>query len=482
MWKGQLSDMPETVPEMIINWTGAIMNYSQFTISLLLVVLVAACFLGRYVVLTHKLVLSSFGVLVICALCGVIVNVFFADMAEEDLMPFNLILNFAMDIYAFVFYLLAFKEKRLLRAIESMVWYNLLTLYISTFSQMAVIYLVGGTDEVTLDVFEANLGTGPLWFAISGMGFLITMALLVIVYLGFYRPKKYFVIGMPYRILFIIWILFFVVFPYIPAVMPSEDFTTDQRYYVMSVMFAVGIIILGLAMPVIVVVATAERSMREKNKAQESYLAAELEYIGQYKKKQVETRAFRHDINNNLAMALMMLEEGHADEAKDHISDMLGHIRSLSPKYVTGDEMLDIIISMKADKMDEKNIRFTLDGVADGGLNIKPMDMCSIFANALDNAIEAASACDDPQISFSIKRTEKFFIIKITNSASAKVDVGKLLSASGYTSKKDKDHHGFGLMNVRRSVEDCNGILKAQSDDKSFTLSIMMPRTLPASV
>jgi sensor histidine kinase regulating citrate/malate metabolism len=287
---------------------------------------------------------------------------------------------------------------------------------------------------------------------------------------------------MPYRILFIIWILFFVVFPYIPAVMPSEDFTTDQRYYVMSVMFAVGIMILGLAMPVIVVVATAERSMREKNKAQESYLAAELEYIGQYKKKQVETRAFRHDINNNLAMALMMLEEGHADEAKDHISDMLGHIRSLSPKYVTGDEMLDIIISMKADKMDEKNIRFTLDGVADGGLNIKPMDMCSIFANALDNAIEAASACDDPQISFSIKRTEKFFIIKITNSASAKVDVGKLLSASGYTSKKDKDHHGFGLMNVRRSVEDCNGILKAQSDDKSFTLSIMMPRTLPASV
>ena len=155
---------------------------------------------------------------------------------------------------------------------------------------------------------------------------------------------------------------------------------------------------------------------------------------------------------------------------------MLGKVSSLSPKYVTGDEMLDIIISMKADRMDELNIKFTLDGVTDGGLNIKPMDMCSIFANALDNAIEAASSCEDPYVSFSIKRTDKFFIIKITNSASGKIDIEKLMSTSGYTSKSDKEHHGFGLMNVRRAVEECSGILKAESLDSSFTLSVMMPR------
>ena len=104
------------------------------------------------------------------------------------------------------------------------------------------------------------------------------------------------------------------------------------------------------------------------------------------------------------------------------------------------------------------------------------MDMCSIFANALDNAIEAASSCEAPHISLNIKRTDKFFVIKITNSASKKIDAEKLLSSSGYTSKKDKDHHGFGLMNVRRAVEVHNGILKADSQADSFTLSIMLPR------
>ena len=177
----------------------------------------------------------------------------------------------------------------------------------------------------------------------------------------------------------------------------------------------------------------------------------------------------------------MLLEEGHTDKAKEHIKDLLGNISSLSPQYVTGDEMLDIIISMKADRMNELNIRFSLDGVADGGLNIKPMDMCSIFANALDNAIEAAASVDDPEISFSIKRTDKFFVIRITNSTSGKVDVEKLLDSSGYTSKSDKKHHGFGLMNVRRTVEDCNGMLKASSEENSFTLSVMLPRTFPAA-
>ena len=126
--------------------------------------------------------------------------------------------------------------------------------------------------------------------------------------------------------------------------------------------------------------------------------------------------------------------------------------------------------------MDERNIRFTVDGTVDGGLKLKPMDMCSIFANILDNAIEASCVCEEPYITVSIKKTEKFFVIKITNSASTKIDTGMLLSSTGYTSKKDTEHHGFGLLNVRRAVEDLGGILKAESDEKSFALTVMLPR------
>ncbi|MCR5327767.1 MAG: GHKL domain-containing protein [Saccharofermentans sp.] len=463
-------------PLTIVEITTTILNNAQIILALLIVVMVAACFLGRYVVLTKKLVLSSLGLLLLDGILTVVLNLFFQNIDEEYILIIQYITSALTYVYGFVFYLLAFKEKKVVRAIEATVCFYVLTLYISTFSQLIVVYALGGTDDIVNKLFFRNIGVGPEWLAIMGLSFLITLALFLIVFFGFYKPKKYFVIGIPYRILFVIWTVLFIIIPFFPSVIPSSDITIDYRYHMMSIMFAFGIFILGLAVPVIMIIATAERSLKEKNKSQEAYLAAELEYIGQYKKTQVETKAFRHDIKNNLAMTQMMLESGHTDEAREHISDMLGRVSALSPKYVTGDEMLDLIISMKADKMDEMNIKFTLDGVTDGGLNIKPMDMCSVFANALDNAIEAASKCEDPFVTFNIKRTDKFFVIKITNSAAKKIDAGKLLATSGYTSKSDKDHHGFGLMNVRRTVEDYDGILKAESEDKSFTLSIMLPR------
>jgi sensor histidine kinase regulating citrate/malate metabolism len=173
----------------------------------------------------------------------------------------------------------------------------------------------------------------------------------------------------------------------------------------------------------------------------------------------------------------MMLDEGKVEDASQHLKELLGNVRALSPSIITGDEMLDCIVAMKADKMKEKAIQFSSDGVVDGGLHMKAMDICSIFANALDNAIEAADkTVPDAWVDLKIKRNDKFAIIKISNSAVGKVDVEKLFMTSGYTSKKDTEHHGFGLSNIRRTVEDYDGLIKAESDEKSFSLSIMIPR------
>ena len=477
MWKERPSDMNDKVIDDFTGFLSTSMSSCQVVFALLLVVIVAACFLGRRVEFSRKLILSAIGITGVIVIFSVIINIFFSDADTNLILLLNYILAGILYVYAFIFFLFAFKEKRLKRAIESWVCFLLFNEYISTFSDMTVLYLAGGTEDLAYSLFYENLGTGPLWFAMSGICFLFTLALFLITYFGFYRPKKYYTINVPARILFVIWIVIFLFLPCIPGLIPSEFITLEYRYHIMSIMFGLAIIIVGLAAPVFVVISSAERAHLAKTKTQEAYISAELEYIEQYKRKQVETRAFRHDIKNHLSMTQMLLDEGHTDKAKEHINDLLGSIGSLSPKYVTGDEMLDIIISMKADRMDELNIRFALDGIADGGLNIKPMDMCSIFANALDNAIEASASCEDPSITFGIRRTDKFFVIKITNSASGKVDTGKLLESSGYTSKGDKKHHGFGLMNIRRTVEDCNGILKASSEENSFTLSIMLPRT-----
>ena len=472
----------------------------SYIFTMYLIVMVSYVFLGRNVRLARGHYLASLGIPVLFIAANVVENIIFPDGADKAiLITINQVVSVLGVVYCFAFYLFVFKEKRFLRAVEATVCYYLVLGYVATLTEEMAIYLSGGTEEAYNEIFYSSYAEGTVWLWINIFTFILNFGVWTVVFFGFYRKRKQFIISIPYRILFVVWAFLFTVIPYVPAAVPAEDYSFAERYTVMSFLFGIGTLLLGLVVPVAVIVATTERTLAEKNKYQETYLMAELDYIEQYKRKQTETRAFRHDIVNNLSMTQMMLEQGQFEEAKAHVSDMLGNVRALSPRFVTGDEMLDLIVSMKADKMEEKGIAFTADGVIDGGLKIKPMDMCSIFANALDNAIEAASKCSGsdgsgsdragsdgspspasdgsaPFVSLSIKRTKAFFVIKITNSALAKVDTAKLLSTSGYTTKKDTEHHGFGLLNIRTAVENYNGMLKAESEDNSFSLSIMIPR------
>ncbi len=485
--------------DLVFNYSAIIASNIEFMLAMLIIVLVAACFLGRYIVITKKMVFATFGIAALEIIAIVCLNVYISHASQEIIDAFNngiydeesirvvervsyitnMLTNIAVFLYAFIFYLIAFKEKRLLRAVESTICLWLYYQYLNTIGMYSYIFVSGGNADTLTKLYAAVDSEGiRLQFVLIMITFSISLLLFLILYFGYYRKKRFYIIRIRDRIIFVIWLFVFSIFP----AMPFRGDDIQERYEIISLIFGILIPVIGGVVPILLAMGAAEHSLKERNKYQESYLTAELEYIEQYKKAQTETRAFRHDIINNLSLTNMMLEEGKVDEAKSHLSELLGNVKSLSPQYITGDEMLDCIVAMKASKMKELGIDFTLDGVIDGGLNMKPMSICSIFANALDNAIEAAEKCIEitaiPFVAMEIKRTEKFFVIKISNSSLERIDVDKLFMSSGYTSKKDKEHHGLGLRNIRQSVEEYDGLLKAESLDKEFRISIMVPRSI----
>ena len=487
--------------EQIVNYITVVISDINFMLNMLIIVMVSACFLGRYVVITRRMVIATCGILIFQLILTFGGDFLFSKiypveteyingLSAQDIITadnpmyakvylisniYTYVLNIGVFVYAFVFYLISYKEKRVLRAIESTICLFLYYMYVNTILQYTYTYMRGGDFELLNNVYSTLGGRDNLIYMVvlvGGAG-LVSLILLFILYFLYYKRKRYYVVRMRDRILFVVWLVIFSIFPAIPG----GGQTDAEKYQLLGYVFGSLLPILGGIAPVLLVMNAAEKSLKEKNEYQETYLAAELEYIEQYKRTQTETRAFRHDIINNLSLTDMMLDEGKTEEASAHIKELLGNVRALSPSIITGDEMLDCIVAMKADKMKEKAIQFSSDGVVDGGLHMKAMDICSIFANALDNAIEAADkTVPDAWVDLKIKRNDKFAIIKISNSAVGKVDVEKLFMTSGYTSKKDTEHHGFGLSNIRRTVEDYDGLIKAESDEKSFSLSIMIPR------
>ena len=478
----------------ILNVVITAVSSVTFVLSMLLVAMIAACFLGRSIKINRKVVLFGSCVILLHVILTVL-SIIFSDSLEEfiysKLSPYiedpeglkvipaiaNLLISSTSDIlsfiYAFVFYITAFKERRFLRAVEATVGLYFYYYYLQSIVEMSIVFITGGDLEKLVAVFDPEADSTVFLTAVVVVDVVITVILCAFLYFVYYKKGRFYVIPVRNRVLFIIWM---VVFTYMPVIPFFGGENVEVRYDLLSRVFGLFVPLLGGFAPFLLVMTAVEKSLRDKTEYQETYLKAQLEYIEQYKRKQDETRGFRHDIINNLSLASMMLDEGRVDDADSHIKALLGNVKALSPEYVTGDEMLDLIVSMKADTMNELGISFTCDGVIDGGLAMKPTDMCAVFANALDNAIEASGKCEEPRVSLEIKRTSKFFVIKISNSVNAKVDVDKLLATTGYTSKKDTEHHGFGFRNIETTVEKYNGILKADSDDKLFELSVMMPR------
>lgn len=229
----------------------------------------------------------------------------------------------------------------------------------------------------------------------------------------------------------------------------------------------------------------------------------ELAHFREYKQAQDETRRVRHDMKNNLACISMLLEDGKNQEAKEYVAQLLGEVNAFSPKVVTGDEMLDAIVASKWSKMEEWHIAFSLDGVLDHGLNWKPIDICTVFSNGFDNAIEACEKVEGHrEISLSLRYTRNFYYMILSNTMAKPVAVldkengqyrfGKwrrrkkqresqqslqdsLVIGSRFTTKKNKELHGYGLENMERTIEKYDGTMEILPENDRFVLKIMVP-------
>ncbi|HBF5147711.1 TPA: sensor histidine kinase [Clostridioides difficile] len=143
--------------------------------------------------------------------------------------------------------------------------------------------------------------------------------------------------------------------------------------------------------------------------------------------------------------------------------------------YNTGNIVLDAILREKHNKCSVENINLSIDIKLNEELFIKPDDICIIFANIIDNAIEACSKANEGMIKYiKLKATlvNKFYVIKCENSRFNEVKINNLKIT---TDKKDKFFHGIGLSSVRYSVEKYNGYIKINTPNDKFEILIYIP-------
>ena len=183
-----------------------------------------------------------------------------------------------------------------------------------------------------------------------------------------------------------------------------------------------------------------------------------------------------HDLKHQITA---LRAESDEEKRKKWIDAMEEEVSAFENMSKTGNQVLDTILAAKIFHCRKNYIQITC--VADGKLLdfIHVTDLCSIFGNALDNAIEHVIMIPEVEkrlIHLTVSAKKSFVFIKIENYCEDKIQKNEndLIT----TTKVDRQNHGFGLKSIRTAVEKYNGSVDFGVDQNWFELKILLPRVM----
>jgi hypothetical protein len=166
--------------------------------------------------------------------------------------------------------------------------------------------------------------------------------------------------------------------------------------------------------------------------------------------------------------------QNHSENQDSFLSELETLTDHFDSNIYTDNSALTAVLSEKSLICSANSIPFTcMAGGSEIGF-MRDIDIYTLFANLLDNAIEASLKLppEGRCITLVVRQQFAFLSIHVSNYFS-----GELLEENGelITSKSDRSAHGFGSRSIRQIVEKYDGNLSYKNEDKVFTVNILIP-------
>lgn len=244
--------------------------------------------------------------------------------------------------------------------------------------------------------------------------------------------------------------------------MNTESKTLTVKVLSLLLIICTSVLIISLAINVIY-----RRYYISLNDILEDQVKNQLSHYKKMDRINTEIRKFRHDYTNHISCLLNMIKGKRYEEAEQYIINMSGKLPAENLVFKTGNYVADAILTDKQDEADD-NITIQFDGCIISEIN--STDLCIILSNAVDNAVEACREIPGKKIiSVYGNYQQGYFVLIIKNPT---INTFSQTDQLPPTSKEDNTHHGFGLSNIKYTVEKYNGKMDISVENGLFVLSI----------
>ena len=184
-------------------------------------------------------------------------------------------------------------------------------------------------------------------------------------------------------------------------------------------------------------------------------------YVEEAKTRYDETKSFRHDIRNHIAVVKNLLQSGKLEEAVSYMEDMDDMAEKMSFPCSTNNPVVDILVGNKLGIAKSMGIDVDCSLLLPYPCSLRDIDICIILSNALDNAIQAVKRLDagmEKYIQVSGRIKGDFLMMEVENSFHGKGAFKK----------------GTGLSNVKKVAEKYGGAMSIETQENKFVLHVLL--------
>lgn len=184
-----------------------------------------------------------------------------------------------------------------------------------------------------------------------------------------------------------------------------------------------------------------------------------------------KNRELVHDIKNHYLVLKEYESTGDYEGLSQYLEEISKNFVKVNWQEHTGIRILDLILCQKRIEAERKQIDFELWTKPFSDLSLVDSEICALFGNLLDNAIEACERIDsgERKISIRIEKQKYLFFIEIWNTIS---EVPKKKGEGFLSSKANRDMHGYGLKSVKRIVDKYDSVISYKVEGKKFIVSV----------
>ena len=182
-----------------------------------------------------------------------------------------------------------------------------------------------------------------------------------------------------------------------------------------------------------------------------------------------QNRQIVHDIKNHLLVIKEYARHKEHENIENYVDGISKEYAVSMSKYWSGNQVIDFVLNQKISKAEKTGIDVNVKTEPIGAIPMSESEICALFGNLLDNAIEASAKVAEGNrwIEVYLSQKRNMLFIEIANNFLEEpvFENGDPVSLKGSS-------HGYGIKSVKRVVGKYDGMMTYKVSNKIFRVNL----------